>query len=243
MGIRHTVAALSICLIGTAGCGKSATPDPSVASSPQDSLSQPTDKQVDDAVKAFQILGARLERHPDEASGGTRYVFVMRPTTNNNDLTRIPDLPFLFAMDLGHTKVTDTGLKELARLKNLSGLQVEGTEITGAGLEECANLKHLSSLFLRSKVNDVGTKGIAKLADLANLDISGAQVTDLGMKELARLTKLSSLHVGFTNMTDAGLKELSSLKNLKWLNVAFTKVTNAGVEEFQKTNPGCRIVR
>ena len=59
--------------------------------------------------------------------------------------------------------MTDTGLKELAPLKNLTYLYLAGTQVTDAGLKELAPLTDLTALYL----NDT-------------------QVTDAGLKELHR---------------------------------------------------------
>jgi hypothetical protein len=40
------------------------------------------------------------------------------------------------AVNLGGTKVTDAGLKELAPLKNLTELYLTGTKVTDAGVKE-----------------------------------------------------------------------------------------------------------
>ena len=42
----------------------------------------------------------------------------------------------LQALDLGRTKVTDAGLKELAGLKSLHALYLDGTQVTDAGLKK-----------------------------------------------------------------------------------------------------------
>ena len=47
------------------------------------------------------------------------------------------------------TKVTDTGLKELAGLKSLQHLYLNNTDVTDAGLKELASLKNLEVLVLR----------------------------------------------------------------------------------------------
>ena len=57
----------------------------------------------------------------------------------------------------GTKKVTDAGLKGVAKLKQLKGLYLEGTEITDAGLKEVAKLKQLKVLgLLNTRITDVG---------------------------------------------------------------------------------------
>ena len=64
---------------------------------------------------------------------------------------------------MGHTEVTDGGLKELAALKNLTALRLDRTQVTDAGLKELVVLKSLTSLRLdRTQVTDTGLKEIQK---------------------------------------------------------------------------------
>ena len=70
-------------------------------------------------------------------------------------------------LDLRGTAVTDAGLKELADLKNLTGLFLVGTRITDAGLKELANHKNLTQLDVRHfragpNVTDAGVGELQK---------------------------------------------------------------------------------
>jgi hypothetical protein len=109
-------------------------------------------------------------------------------------------LKSLTALNLGNTKVTDAGLKELAPLENLTTLGLKGTQVTDAGLKELAPLKNLTELHL-----------------------SGTQVTDAGLKELAPLKNLTDLYLTASQVTDAGLKGLAPLKNLTTLHLDRTQ--------------------
>src|SRR6202030_4403429 len=88
------------------------------------------------AVAAFEKLGgqvSRLEKKPD-LSRLISWVWPA-PTT-------------VQALRLGHTKITDAGLEDLSRLKNLQTLWLEDTQVTDMGLKELAVLKSLQSLNL-----------------------------------------------------------------------------------------------
>jgi hypothetical protein len=59
--------------------------------------------------------------------------------------------------------VTDTGVKELAALKNLNSLDLGFTKVTDAGVKELAALKNLTSLNLYStQVSGAGMKELQK---------------------------------------------------------------------------------
>src|SRR5262249_33382989 len=93
-----------------------------------------------------------------------------------------PPSPFLY-------QVTDQGLKELARFKNLERLGL-GKNVTDAGLKELAGLKSLQILWLtHTKVTDAGMKELAGLKNLQTLWLDHTNVTGVGLRELAALTK------------------------------------------------------
>jgi internalin A len=141
-------------------------------------------------------------------------------------LATLPDLGVPFGLELSannspkETKVTDAGLKGLARLKSLQALSLRGTQVTDKGLKELAGLKNLICL-----------------------DLGNTPVTNAGLKELAALKSLRSLDVQDTKVTDAGLKELAGLTNLQTLSLFGAKVTEAGISALQKDLPRCNILR
>ena len=126
------------------------------------------DKDDSKAEKAIKKLGGKVVRTP-AASGG--------PITG---------------VDLARTKVTDTGLKELASLTSLHTLDLRFTKVTDAGLKE-----------------------ISGLQSLQNLKLGNMQVTDVGLREVASLVNLKELGLTNTKMTDVGLKYLAVLKQLR----------------------------
>ena len=67
----------------------------------------------------------------------------------------------LQSLELSETKVTDTGLKELAALKELRSLQLYGTLVTNAGLKELHDLKRLQGRFAVEVKEQVGRVDLA----------------------------------------------------------------------------------
>ncbi len=135
-------------------------------------------------------------------------------------------------------KVTDAGLKELARTKSLQTLSFTGTQLTGANLKALAGLKNLQDLNLSgTQVTDEGLQELAGLKSLRWLYLVDTQVTDVGLKHLLGLKNLQTLQLEGTSVTDEGLKVLAGLKSLQDLNVIATNVTDAGPKELQKALP------
>ena len=88
----------------------------------------------------------------------------------------------------GTKKVTDAGLKEVAKLKQLKGLYLEGTDITDVGLKEVAKLKQLNFLALNlTQITDVGLKEVAKLKQLRFVNLEDTKVTKAGVDQLIKV--------------------------------------------------------
>ena len=141
-------------------------------------------------------------------------------------------------------KLTEADLKKVTHL-DLRGTKILGaTEITDEGLKEVAKLQQLTSLNLRdnTKITNTGLKEVAKLEKLTWLHLSNTVITNADLKELAKLQKLKSLNLNSTQITDAGLKELAKLQKLELLFLNSTKVTKAGVAELKKALPNCEIL-
>ena len=114
-----------------------------------------------------------------------------RPT---GELTE-KDLEEVTYLEFGSAQITDAGLKEVAKLEQLSSLSLPYTEITDEGLKE-----------------------VAKLQQLKELSLEDTQITDAGLKEVVKLQQLEKLDLLFCEqITDAGLMEVDKLQNLKLL--------------------------
>ena len=185
---RLVLLAALACFI--AGCGSNGRPQaPSSETSPsnettKDLKTAETPINEDQAVRLIEQLGGMYKR--DDTMGG-------KPITS---------------VSLWSRQVTDTGLKELAGLKQLRDLDIGET-----------------------KVSDLGLKELAGLLQLRTLKLNATKVTDVGLNELTGLMNLYKLRLDKTHVTDTGLKELASLKNLRDLNLSDTRVTGTGFKE------------
>jgi Leucine-rich repeat (LRR) protein len=194
---------------------------------------EPTEEQLETAKKAFEKMGITLSiEGPSEQ---TSYVFVLPPQIEDKDLKNLPAVPFLFVLDCKQIKMTDARLKEIASLKNLTGLylSIHNNQMTDAGLKDIASLKDLTALHLESnKVTGAGLKEIAKLKKLKHLLLNVSELNDAGLKEIATLDSLEVFAIECTpKVTDAGLKEIAKLKNLNRLYLFDIKLTDAGLKE------------
>ncbi|SVC26935.1 uncharacterized protein METZ01_LOCUS279789, partial [marine metagenome] len=163
-----------------------------------------------------------------------RYLQVTDDLTDEG-LKEVAKLQQLTGLSLYDTKITDAGLKDVAKMKQLEYLGLASTQITDAGLKEVAKLRKLTELeFLAEQITDAGLKEVAKLQKLTGLALHSNNITDAGLKELAKMKQLESLGLDGTQITDAGLKEVAKLQNLTFLDLTNNKITDVGLKELAK---------
>ena len=121
-------------------------------------------------------------------------------------------------LNLGFTKITDEGLKDVAKLQQLEWL-----------------------ILINTKITDAGLKDVAKLRKLEELRLDGTKITDEGLKDVAKLENLKGLSLNSTQVTDVGLKDVAKLQNLIAFSLFRTKITKAGVAELKKALPNILI--
>ncbi len=168
---------------------------------------------------------------PEQAFGLALYSTSLTDT----GLKEIARLKQLRILNLGNTQVTDAGLTELTGLGQLEILSLSGNNVTGKGLKAVTALKQLRSLNLSStKVTDASLKDLAGLERLETLDLRNTPLTDGVLKSLAGLKSLHTLNLEGANISDALLQELRGLKQLRSLNLVSTNVTDAGLKELAK---------
>lgn len=144
-------------------------------------------------------------------------------------------------LNLPGTPVSDAGLKQIAGLRRLIGLNLELCgRVNNAGLIHLQPLDDLRVLILAG--TSVGPAGVRHLTDLRNLTALDLEVcdgvTDDACEALGELINLRSLNLkksGFepTRMTDVGLQSLSTLNHLEVLILSGNSVTDAGLVHLQ----------
>lgn len=116
------------------------------------------------------------------------------------------------------SKLSNDGLKHLAKLRDLESLDLSGATIDGRAL---AHLKGLRSL--------------------RYLTLDGTGVTDEGLEHLRELPASNTCPWGGTRVTDAGLAKLRDLPQLRSLLLGYTSVTPDGVAEFARSHPHIQV--
>jgi uncharacterized membrane protein/mono/diheme cytochrome c family protein len=146
---------------------------------------EPADEKDIDALRkaGLMVNNVSLDQNLIEVSA------VNAPDFNDSQMQLLTALSGQIAwLKLSGTKITDTGMKEIAKLKNLNKLHLEHTAITDAGI---ANLKSLSYLeyvnLLDTKVTDVGLKHVAAIKGMKSLYVWNSAVTDSGISQVRKL--------------------------------------------------------
>jgi hypothetical protein len=152
----------------------------------------------------------------------------------DKDLDILADLPHLDRLRLPGTSITDAGLQRLAGLKagKLILLDLRQTKITDTGLAHISKMKRLEWLFLAGTgVSDAGMKEVSKLTNLEYLSLDDTQVTDAGIAHLRSLQKLDEFSLDGTPVTGACLEDLVEIKSLRVLDLRETEMQGEGLAQ------------
>ena len=127
----------------------------------------------------------------------------------------------LTSLDLGYNKLTGKIPTELGRLSNLTGLHLRRNQLTGTIPPELTRLSNLTLLDLGpNKLTGKIPTELGRLTNLTWLDLGGNQLTGTIPTELGRLTELTLLRLTGNQLTGRIPKELRRLTSLRslWLN-------------------------
>ena len=105
-------------------------------------------------------------------------------------------------------------MKEVSKLGQLQVLDLRGRSgnpvITNAGLKQIAKVKNLRELYVScTRIGDPGVKELSNLQHLEKLWLQGTGMTDKGMLALVNCKQLRSLFAAGTNITIAGVREFN----------------------------------
>jgi len=121
-------------------------------------------------------------------------------------LEEVSGLEHITTLNLGGSqRVTDAGVRQLARLPRLRHLDLSGTAITDRGMEALGALSALESVSLAwTMVSDAGVARLSQCERLRNVSLQGTATGDGALRALAGKAHLSQLRSG-NAVTDAGL--------------------------------------
>jgi len=139
---------LILAVVAVVGCGKEEAPEPQAKAPAAEGLTArvvngPDSRQWPDLPDEFIPLDKFIVNyHPLTFTAADGKVSLLELNAETSDieikhLTRIADLMTEEVhLYFGHSQITDVGLKELAKMKNLGSLELDKTQVTDAGVVE-----------------------------------------------------------------------------------------------------------
>ena len=139
-------------------------------------------------------------------------------------------------VDFRSSWVTDTDLRELLKLPDLSFLDLSLTRITDQGMLEIKNLPGIVelNLYFAEYVTDEGLSVIKNWKKLKRLNIHGTKISDTTFEHISGITTLESVNAGSASVTDVGIERMTSLPNLKELTIGGNKITDSGLQPLRQ---------
>jgi hypothetical protein len=164
---------------------------------------------------------------------------------NDERITQLTSLTELEYLQTNLAKITDDGVKPLAKLQNLRNLKLfhPGPSFSGAGLAHLAELPHLERLTVAGSLafNDEGMVAVAKLTKLQEFRTWHAGATQEGVKKLKDLKNLKSLNLGQRLTykqpacpTDDTIPILTDLKSLEALQLSEARLTFKALQQLKQ---------
>jgi internalin A len=181
---------------------------------------------------AFAFLAGEAIAAPpeDPRAGDTRWIeeaggFVIRDPAGR-----------VTGVDLRASWVTDSDLRKLQQLSNLSYLDLSVTRITDQGMQEWKNLPGIVelNLYYAEYITDEGLAAIKDWKKLKRLNVHGTKATDTTLEHISGITTLESLNIGSAMITNIGLERLVTLPNLKELTIGGNKLSDAGLQALRQ---------
>ena len=175
-----------------------------------------------------------IEPHPPLSAEGWEQIFeVMRDNRitglragwlmTDEVLERVAELDLVTSLVLSDSgRVTDEGLRHLAKMPRLEVLNLSGCNITDQGLEVLRHLSALREFHLlhHHGISDAGLANLAYCEQLERVDLLGSSAGDGAIRALAGKTRLRHFKSG-NLVTDSGLALLREIPFFRaWRGVA-----------------------
>lgn len=179
-----------------------------------------------------------------DAAGRITGVDLRASWATDTDLRRLKRLPDLTYLDLSLTRITDQGMQELRNLPGIVELNLHFAEyVTDEGLAAIKGWKRLKRLNVRgAKVSDSTLDHISGIPSLESVNISSAMITDVGLERLSSLPNLKELSIGGNEVGDAGLQALRQMPGLTYLDLNGRQGTDSNVWAIAMSDSGLEAV-
>ncbi|OYP38196.1 hypothetical protein CGZ80_02930 [Rhodopirellula sp. MGV] len=149
---------------------------------------------------------------------------------------------WLKTLTVDRGRITDEGMRAVARLPELIHLRLRESPITDAGLREIAQHPKLQILNLpQSMVTTEGVRELAQLPSLKNLRLGSERLGPEVADAISKLESLRTLHLIGVPINDDGLKQIATLPRLSSLYLDDAEVSGEGWDWFQENHPKIHV--
>jgi hypothetical protein len=156
-------------------------------------------------------------------------------SVSSEELAALMCFPTLRELDFVFTRVMDTQLAEIAKLRSVEKLTFAclhrpeaADSFSDAGVQSLAALRSLRLLDLSGrKISGAGFAAFSSARALKVLNLQGTAVDDENARHLASLPALESLNLAGTSVTDEGVRRLAASTSLRTLQLDQTGITDA----------------
>lgn len=144
------------------------------------------------------------------------------------------------SLDIGHSSIDENGMKELAKLTDITSLNLEFNPVTDRGLSYIANLPLHLLVLKRTTITDKSMETIRKISSLMTLTLSGTAVTKDGIMSLKDMPNLQMLDCSkMTSLSDLdGIEKF----HLKHLVLADTSINDRTIAQIVKIPTITRLI-
>ncbi|MBW3541230.1 MAG: hypothetical protein KY476_13260, partial [Planctomycetes bacterium] len=161
----------------------------------------------------------------------------------NAGIEELSRLKELSELGLEHEQITRRGFESLTRMASLEGLDLNACAVDNSDLALIGGMRRLRNLSLAATtVGDAGVELLLQSSPKA-LQILGLQQTDVTDESLRRIHEsgIIFLWLSGTAITDRGLVHLTRVSELSGLSLQSTKVSAEGVARLKLARQACAI--
>ena len=152
---------------------------------------------------------ATLDQLQELTASGLLLNGLKKDEPRDTTIKELGRLKQLRKLDLSNTNTADESARAIAGLNELKVLHAYGTKITDAGIMELAKLKQLEELRIGYAITDNGVNALAGNMRLKTLSLqNNSGITDASVKALSGLTSLRDLELVRTKISPKGRVEL-----------------------------------
>src|SRR5436305_2173198 len=179
-----------------------------------------------------------------DATGKVTGVDLRASWVTDTDLRKLMLLPDLTYLDLSLTRITDQGMQEIRNLPGIVELNLHFAEyVTDEGLAAIKGWKRLKRLNVHgTKISDTTLEHISGIATLESVNVGSAMLTDVGLERLTTLPNLKELTMGGNELGDAGLQALRQIPTLTYLDLSGRQGTDSNVWAIAMSDVGLEAV-